>query len=71
MMLQQAIVYLVVAGAALWLVWSFGPESLRRAVLRKRRVAPAYDVALQADGLGGEAEGAKAADKSCGPDCGH
>ena len=71
MMLQQAIVYLVVAVAALWLVWSFGPESLRRAVLRKRRVTPGYDVALHADGLAGEAEGATHADKACGPDCGH
>ena len=70
MMLQQAIVDLVVAAAALWLVWSFGPESLRRAVLRKRRVTPGYDIALHADGLAGETEGAAPSDKGCGPDCG-
>ncbi len=68
MMWQQAIVYVVVAAAALWLVWSFGPESLRRALLRRRRVAPAYDVALHADGLDGRRE--DVADGDCGPDCG-
>ena len=62
---QQAVVYVIVAAAALWLVWSFGPESLRRAVQRRRRVKPAYDVALHADGLDGRPE-----EKACGPDCG-
>lgn len=64
---QQAIVDLVVLVAAGWLVWSFGPESLRRWVRGRRRVKPAYDVALHAEGLAGEAETAK---DGCGPDCG-
>lgn len=66
MIVQQVVVDAVVLAAALWLVWSFGPESLRRLVLRKRKVAPDYDVALQADGLAGKT----AAAKDCGPDCG-
>ena len=70
MMLQQLVVDVVVAGAALWLVWSFGPESLRRAVLRRRKVAPAYDVALHAEGLAGERETPRAQAEDCGPDCG-
>ncbi len=69
MMWQQAVVDVVVAAAALWLVWSFGPESLRRVVLRKRRVAPSYDVALHAEALAGERESPPPAD--CGPNCRH
>jgi hypothetical protein len=63
--LQQLAVDVIVAAAALWLAWSFGPEGLRRAVLRRRRVRPAYDVALHADALDGRSE-----DTPCGPDCG-
>lgn len=52
-MLQTIIVNLVVLGAVGWLVWSFGPASLRSLFTRKRAV-PSYDVALQADELAGE-----------------
>lgn len=62
--LQGWLVDAVVAAAALWLVWSFGPESWR-ARLTRRRAAPSYDRALQADQLEG-----RSADKACGPDCG-
>ena len=57
------------AGAAVWLVWSFGPDSLRRWVRGRRTVKPGYDVALHADGLAGQAETAKPTE-DCGPDCG-
>lgn len=71
MSVQPLIVDVVVAAAALWLVWSFGPVSLRRAVRRRqgrgRAVKPGYDVALRADGLAGKPE---SADDRCGPDCG-
>ncbi len=62
--LQGGLVDAVVAGAALWLLWSFGPESWR-ARLARRRAAPSYDRALQADKLDG-----RAPDKGCGPGCG-
>ena len=61
---QGAVVDGVVAAAALWLLWSFGPESWR-ARLTRRRAAPGYDRALHADGLDGRPEA-----KDCGPDCG-
>lgn len=61
---QTAVVDLVVAAAALWLLWSFGPESWR-ARLTGRRAQPSYDRALKADELDG-----RAPDKGCGPDCG-
>ena len=67
---QTIAVDLIVLCAAAWLVWSFGPDSLRRLVLRRRKVVPAYDVALHADGLDGRPERAAAAAKDCGPDCG-
>ena len=63
---QEVAVDAVVAAAALWLVWSFGPESWRARLSRRRRATPAYDAALHADGLDGRAED----DKACGPDCG-
>ena len=61
---QGAVVDAVVAAAALWLLWSFGPESWR-ARLTRRRAAPSYDRALQADQIDG-----RPADGGCGPDCG-
>ena len=63
---QEIVVDAVVAAAALWLVWSFGPESWR-ARLTRRRASPTYDAALHADGLDGRSE---AQDGTCGPDCG-
>lgn len=68
LLVQTVAVDAVVILAAAWLVWSFGPESLRRLITRKRQAKPAYDVALHADGLDGRPETAKA--KDCGPDCG-
>ncbi len=61
---QDIAVDAVVAAATLWLVWSFGPESWRTRLTR-RRAAPSYDRALQADQLDG-----RTAEKGCGPDCG-
>ncbi len=61
--LQELAVDAVVLAAALWLVWSFGPESWR-ARLTRRPAAPAYDKALNADALDGRPQ------KDCGPDCG-
>lgn len=52
---QEWIVNAVVVAAALWLVWSFGPESWRTA-LRRRRAKPGYDVALHADRLDGRSK---------------
>ena len=63
-LIQGVLVDAVVVAAALWLVWSFGPESWR-ARLTRRRAAPSYDRALQADQIDG-----RPADKGCGPDCG-
>lgn len=62
---QGVAVDAVVAAAALWLLWSFGPESWR-ARLSGRRAQPSYDRALQAD----ELDGRSPPDKGCGPDCG-
>ena len=53
--LQELVVDAVVIAAVAWLVWSFGPESWR-ARLTRRRAAPSYDRALHADGLDGRAE---------------
>lgn len=69
---QGVVVDVVVAGAALWLLWSFGPESWR-ARLTGGRPQPGYDRALQADELDGGAPAAgqaKATGKDCGPHCG-
>ena len=63
-LLQGLVVDVVVGAAALWLLWSFGPESWR-ARLTGRRAPASYDRALQADELDG-----RPADKGCGPDCG-
>ena len=61
---QAVAVDVVVGAAALWLLWSFGPESWR-ARLTRRRAAPSYDRALHADALDGRPER-----QDCGPDCG-
>ena len=63
-LIQGVVVDAVVAAAALWLVWSFGPESWR-ARLSGRRAAASHDRALQADPIDG-----RPPDKGCGPDCG-
>ena len=60
---QEWLVNAVVLAAALWLVWSFGPESWRTRLTR-RNAAPSYDAALNADALDGRPQ------KDCGPDCG-
>ena len=60
-MIQSIVVNLVALAAALWLVWSFAPASFR-AALTRRRALPAYDAALQADELSGQAPG----DETCG-----
>ena len=70
---QGAVVDAVVAVAALWLLWSFGPESWR-ARLSGRGGKPGYDRALQADELDGrpprDPAGESPEGKGCGPDCG-
>ena len=66
---QELIVDAVVIAAALWLVWSFGPESWRTAV-RRRRAKPSYDTALHADALDGRTETPRAG-TDCGPGCKH
>ena len=53
---QEWIVNAVVIAAALWLVWSFGPESWRTALRRRGRGKPSYDATLHADGLDGRSE---------------
>ena len=55
-MIQTIATDAIVLAAALWLVWSFGPRSLRTLVTRKR-AAPSYDTALQGDELAGQAPG--------------
>ncbi len=64
-LLQELVVDTVVLAAVAWLVWSFGPESWR-ARLTRRRAAPSYDRALQADAL----DGRPAETKDGGCDCG-
>lgn len=61
--LQSWVVNAVVVAAALWLVWSFGPESWR-ARLSRRRGRPGHDRALQAEALDG-----RPVEKACGKDC--
>ena len=65
--LQELVVDGVVLAAVAWLVWSFGPESWRARLARRRRGAPAEDVALRADGLDGRAPGETAAGCGCAP----
>lgn len=60
-MLQSLTADAIVLLAALWLVWTFAPQGFRSMVLR-RKAAPAYDSALQADELAGQHAGE--------PDCG-
>lgn len=60
-MLQSLATDAIVLLAAGWLVWTFAPQGFRSMVLR-RRAAPAYDSALQADELAGATSGE--------PDCG-
>lgn len=63
--LQTVVVDAVVAAAALWLLWSFGPSGWR-ARLTRRRAEPSYDRALQADQI----DGRSPPGEGCGPDCG-
>ena len=67
---QGVVVDAVVAVAALWLLWSFGPESWR-ARLSGLRAKPGHDRALQAEALDGrppETSAGKPRDgKGCGP----
>ena len=51
---QEWVVDAVVLAAALWLVWSFGPDSWRIAL--RPRAKPSRDAALHADGLDGRPE---------------
>ena len=71
--LQGLVVDAVVAAAALWLLWSFGPESWR-ARLSGRRAGPGRDRALQAEELDGRPAVKSPAEsqdgRGCGPDCG-
>ncbi len=53
-MIQTVIADGIVLAAALWLVWTFAPGSWRARLTRKRAL-PAYDAALQAEELAGEA----------------
>lgn len=78
-MIQQAVVDVVVAGAALWLVWTFAPAGLRQRVARllprgsqARRTAAAPLAAGGVEGLQAvELDGRPApAAKDCGPGCG-
>lgn len=53
---QELVVDAAVVAALLWLVWSFGPDSWRTALSRRRRAKPGYDAALHADALDGRPE---------------